>query len=68
MLVVKREEGEAIVIDGKTLVVVGRRPNGKIKLCIAAPKDIEVHRAEVFHKINGYVPYEDLPDLKICKN
>lgn len=51
MLVLSRKQNEKIVIDGKIEVEVLGITDGKVKLGISAPKDIEIHRGEVYQEI-----------------
>lgn len=51
MLVLTRKLNEKIVIDGKIEVEVLGITDGKVKLGISAPKDIEIHRGEVYQEI-----------------
>lgn len=52
MLVLSRKKNESIVIgDGITIVVVEIRED-KVRLGIEAPKEVPVHRREVFDSIN----------------
>lgn len=55
MLVLSRKVNEAIVIGhGVKIVVVEIRDHGqKVRLGIEAPKDLPVHRQEVYDKIQG---------------
>lgn len=51
MLVLSRKEGESIIIANDiTITVVGIRGD-KVRLGIEAPKDVPVHRQEVFDAI-----------------
>ncbi len=51
MLVITRKVDESIVIDGKTeVVVVGISKEG-VRLGIKAPREVQVHRREVFEAI-----------------
>ena len=51
MLVLSRKKNESIVInDDITIVVVEIRPD-KVRLGIEAPKEVPVHRREVFDAI-----------------
>lgn len=51
MLVLSRKVGETIVIgDNVSLTVLGIT-GGQIKLGITAPKDVSVHREEIYKKI-----------------
>ena len=52
MLVLSRLEGEAIVIGQDVKVVVlSIQGGGRVRLGIEAPKEVPVHRQEVFEKI-----------------
>jgi carbon storage regulator len=51
MLILSRKLGESIVIDGRITVKVVRVDGDVIKLGIAAPLDVPVHRQEVYEEI-----------------
>ena len=51
MLVLTRKKDEKIIIDDNIELTVLDVENGKVKLGIEAPKDIEIHREEVYQKI-----------------
>ncbi len=51
MLVLSRKEGEKIIIDDKIKVTVLETENGQVQLGIDAPKSIEIHREEVYRRI-----------------
>jgi len=51
MLVLSRKEGEKIIIDDNIEVTVLEAENGKVQLGIDAPKSIEIHREEVYRRI-----------------
>jgi carbon storage regulator len=54
MLVLSRVHGESIIIgDDITITIVDVRPCGKVRLGIKAPKDISVHREEVYKAIQA---------------
>ena len=51
MLVLTRRVGERIVIDNEiTVTVLGVKGN-QVRIGITAPKDIAVHREEIFDRI-----------------
>jgi carbon storage regulator len=51
MLVLSRQAGERVIIDGKIEVtVIDIRPD-RVKLGIVAPPEVSVHREEVFRRI-----------------
>jgi len=51
MLILSRKIGESIVIDGKIHVTVMRVDGETVKLGIAAPSEVPVHRKEVYEEI-----------------
>jgi carbon storage regulator len=51
MLVITRKVDQSIIIDGRIEVVVTGITKDGVRLGISAPKEIEVHRREVFEAI-----------------
>ena len=51
MLILSRKISESIVIDGRITVTVLRLDGDVVKLGIAAPADLPVHRQEVYDEI-----------------
>ena len=51
MLILSRKIGETIVIDGRIHVTVMRVEGEVVKLGIAAPTEVPVHRKEVYEEI-----------------
>ena len=51
MLILSRKVGESIIIDDRIEVKVLEIVDGKIKLGIDAPKDVTIHRKEVYDEI-----------------
>jgi carbon storage regulator len=51
MLILTRKEEESLIIDGKIEITIIKSEDGKVKLGITAPKEIEIHRKEIFEKI-----------------
>ena len=51
MLILTRKVGEAVLIDGKVRVTVLGTNGNQVRIGVVAPKDIEVHREEVYRKI-----------------
>jgi carbon storage regulator len=47
MLVLSRKPGEDILIDGRIRVRVIQSGNGRVRLGIIAPREVEVMRAEI---------------------
>lgn len=53
MLVLSRKNNESIVINNNITVTVVEIRGDKVRLGIVAPKEIPVHRQEVFDLIHG---------------
>lgn len=56
MLVLSRELNESIVIGQgpeRIVITVVECRNGKVRLGIAAPRDVPVHREEIYEQIHG---------------
>jgi carbon storage regulator len=51
MLILSRKPGESIVIDGRITVKVIRLDGDIVKLGIEAPREVPVHRQEVYEEI-----------------
>ena len=51
MLILSRRLNETIVIDGRITVTVMRVQGDVVKLGIAAPSDVPVHRQEIYDEI-----------------
>ena len=53
MLVLSRKKNESIVINRDITVTVVEIRGDKVRLGIVAPKEVPVHRQEVFEAIHG---------------
>jgi carbon storage regulator len=53
MLVLSRRDGEEIQIGSHVTVLVVKIGRGKVRIGIAAPKEISVHRAEIAAKLSA---------------
>ena len=53
MLILTRSVGEALMIGDQTKIVVLGVKGSQIRLGINAPKDVMVHREEIYEKIQG---------------
>lgn len=51
MLILTRKKDESIIIDGSIEIQIIAIEEGKVKIGINAPKEIEIHRSEVLDKI-----------------
>lgn len=53
MLILTRKQGESVMIgDEVTITVLGIR-NGQVRIGITAPRDVAVHREEVYQRIQA---------------
>jgi carbon storage regulator len=53
MLVLSRKKNESIVINNDITITVVEIRGDKVRLGIVAPKDVSVHRQEVWEAIHG---------------
>jgi carbon storage regulator len=53
MLVLSRKKNESIVINNDIVITVVEIRGDKVRLGIEAPKDVPVHRQEVYEAIHG---------------
>lgn len=51
MLVLERKDNESIIIGNNIEIKVIKSENGKVKIGIEAPKDIEINRKEIYDQI-----------------
>jgi carbon storage regulator len=56
MLVLSRKKNESIVINTDIVITVVEIRGDKVRLGIVAPKDVPVHREEVYEAIHGVKP------------
>lgn len=52
MLVLSRKKNESIVIDEKIVITIVEIRGDKVRLGIDAPKEVPVHREEVYRAIH----------------
>jgi carbon storage regulator len=53
MLVLSRKKNESIVVGGNIKITVIEIAPGKVRLGVEAPRDVPVHRLEVYEAIHG---------------
>ena len=58
MLVLSRKKNESIVINNDITVTVVEIRGDKVRLGIVAPKEVPVHRQEVYEAIHGKAPVD----------
>ena len=51
MLILTRKKDESIILDNKIEIKIVALDEGKVKIGIEAPRDVEIHRKEVYDKI-----------------
>jgi carbon storage regulator len=61
MLVLSRKKNESIVINNEITVVVVEIRGDKVRLGIEAPKEVPVHRREVYEAIKRSVNPDEAP-------
>ena len=59
MLVLSRKKDESIVINDNITIVVVEIRGDKVRLGVEAPKDVPVHRREVFEAIARGEPIDE---------
>lgn len=59
MLVLSRKKDESIIINDHIRVTVVEIRGDKVRLGIEAPKDISVHRREVYEAIQNQKTHDD---------
>jgi carbon storage regulator len=61
MLVLSRKKNESIVIDDRIKIVVVEIRGDKVRLGVEAPKEVPVHRQEVYDAIKRSATQTDAP-------
>ena len=68
MLVLSRKKNESIVINNDIIVTVVEIRGDKVRLGIVAPKEVPVHRQEVYEAIHGKEAAEPAPAPVVVTN
>ena len=63
MLVLSRKRNESIVIDGSIVVTVVEIRGDKVRLGIEAPREVSIHREEIFSAIAAESQSAPPPEL-----
>ncbi len=59
MLILARRPGESLMIGDEIQVTVLGIYGNQVRIGISAPRDVEVHRQEIYERIHGpVVPFE----------
>ena len=61
MLVLSRKKNESIVINNDIKIVVVEIRGDKVRLGVEAPREVPVHRQEVYEAIQRNVESDDTP-------
>lgn len=61
MLVLSRKKNESIVIDDQIVITVVEIRGDKVRLGIQAPRDVPVHRSEIYTAIQQSQQVENSP-------
>lgn len=63
MLVLSRKKNESIVIDERIVITVVEIRGDKVRLGIEAPRDVPIHRQEIFEALRrANLASEESPD------
>jgi carbon storage regulator len=68
MLVLSRKKNESIVINNDITVTVVEIRGDKVRLGIVAPKEVPVHRQEVYDAIHGKADAGATPPPVVVKS
>jgi len=70
MLVLSRKKNESIIIDDHIIVTVVEIRGDKVRLGIQAPKEVPIHRSEIYEAIQAEkqnVSEEDVSEKDVSK-
>jgi carbon storage regulator len=68
MLVLSRKKNESIVINNDIVITIVEIRGDKVRLGIVAPKDVPVHREEVYEAIHGVKAAAAAPPAVVVKS
>ncbi|MGB6976994.1 MAG: carbon storage regulator CsrA [Gammaproteobacteria bacterium] len=64
MLVITRRPNEAIMVEDKVEIVVLGVKGRQVRLGIRAPKEIQVHRKEVYERKAGMITAQETEEVE----
>ena len=67
MLVLSRKKDERIVINNDITIVVVEIRGDKVRLGVEAPKEVPVHRREVYDAIARGEPLDSVPETRAAE-
>jgi carbon storage regulator len=68
MLVLSRKKNESIVIDDKIVITVVEIRGDKVRLGIEAPRDVPIHRSEVYEAIRRANEEQPAPQPEVSSD
>lgn len=68
MLVIKRKEGEGLILGDDIEIKIVSIENGSVKIAIEAPKSITILRKELYNEIQEQNKKSVVSDLELLKS
>jgi carbon storage regulator len=56
MLILSRKPNETIIIDDRITITVTKMSSERVYIGVSAPKDVSIHRGEVWNAIHNGTP------------
>ena len=68
ILVLSRKKNESIVIDDRIVITVVEIRGDKVRLGIEAPRDVPIHRSEVYDAIRREAEKQSAPQPEVSSD